>query len=54
MNREELEETTKQDLETRVREIFCSSEALAVVYVGGMFGVFAAEEVVEALGRGPP
>ncbi len=37
-----------------VREVFCSSEALAVVYVGSMFGVFAAAEVVEALGRSPP
>jgi hypothetical protein len=37
-----------------VREVFCSSEALAVVYAGRMFGIFAVAEVIEAIGRGPP
>ena len=37
-----------------VREIFCTTESLAVVYAGAVFGVFKAEELIAMLGRAPP
>lgn len=37
-----------------VRETFFATEAMVVVYAGGLFGVFALDELMRAMGRGPP